>query len=224
MEKKGLFIVIEGGDACGKTTFAEQLEKVLIRHGLPTHSTRLPGGDSVGEAIREILVNSEISEDTRAILFAANRSHLSERVFKPLLDRGVNVICTRWRWSTDVYQGKHLISDHIDQQTDLLVPDIYILLEVTDEVMSSVLDKRNPEHPDYDPNGPVLDLMDQVYTKDYLAVKERYRAAYDSFEGCKYKVIYNTGEPKPPTIKEFMVLCEDLLAMICTDPEKYKNI
>ena len=70
--KQGKFVVIEGGDYCGKTTFAEQLGRIrALKHDTSIQQCRLPGTGSVGERIRDILVNYELDDITRECLFKA---------------------------------------------------------------------------------------------------------------------------------------------------------
>lgn len=197
----GKFIVIEGGDFCGKTTFAAQLERVLLYRGLSLNQLRLPGGDPQGEQIRKVLVGTELNALARAYLFAANRSHLSDHVLKPLLKLGQGFICTRWKWSSNVYQGYDRLTNQIDLLTDVVNPDLYILLECTDEVMKMGLEAKKKLG---DPiTGDEVDLMDEENTKNYLEIKERYQHEYDVHGGDKFKFIYNEGL-SVPTDKEFI--------------------
>lgn len=203
----GKFIVIEGGDFCGKTTFATQLERVLLYRGISCDQTRLPGGDQTGEMMRSVLVNQPLDHRARAYLFAANRAHLSDVVLKPLLKLGRNFICTRWKWSSNVYQGYDELMTNIDELTGVVRPDVYVLLECTDEAMERGLKaKRDRE----DLNNDELDLMDEEHTANYQAVKAEYQTQYDRHLGDKFKFIYNKGGKKQ-TDQEFIEEFRDLL-------------
>ncbi len=198
----GKFIVIEGGDFCGKTTFAEQLHRVLASKDIGSNLCRSPGGDAEGELIRELLVNTKLDEATRTCIFAGNRVHLSNNVIRPLIKVGRNVICTRWRWSADVYQDTPLVSDFIDNQLDVCKPDVYILLECSDEVMQKGF--LNREH---------IDLLDDEYTQSYGEIKSRYQQLFDNYQGNKFKFVYNEGK-QVPTDEEFIEKFSDLLEFL----------
>lgn len=203
----GKFIVIEGGDFCGKTTFAAQLERVLLYRGISCDQTRLPGGDQIGEMMRSVLVNQPLDHRARAYLFAANRAHLSDAVLKPLLKLGRNFICTRWKWSSNVYQGYVDLTNKLDDLADVIQPDAYILLECTDEVMERGLKaKRDREDPDNDE----VDLMDEEHTENYQMIKDQYRDEYEKHQGTKFKYVYNKGGKKQ-TDQEFIEEFRDLL-------------
>lgn len=105
--KRGLFIVLEGGEGVGKTTLAKMLEEELSAAGIETFYTREPGGSGLGEAIRKLLLESseELTVVEQMCAFHIARSvHLRQTVI-PMLNRGINVICDRYTLSTLVYQG-----------------------------------------------------------------------------------------------------------------------
>ena len=101
--QKGLFIVVEGGDFSGKTTFVKQLKEVLDEVDFSNVLFRSPGGDEAGEKIRKLVTETPFSEEVRTLLFAANRVHLTQNLVKPLTSKGINVISTRWRWKMAIF-------------------------------------------------------------------------------------------------------------------------
>lgn len=209
---KGLFIAVEGGDFAGKTTFVKQLKEILDGVDFSSVLFRSPGGDEIGEKIRELLTGNVMTEEVRTLIFAANRVHTTQSVINPLIEKGISVISTRWRWSADIYQDNREVSDFADKVLEVATPDIYVLLECSDEVMVKGVNKRNIDHPDYDEDaGNQLDVLDEEYTQDYKAVKERFNKKFEEHTGLKYKLIYNTGNPKPPTNEEFIELVKPLL-------------
>lgn len=108
MMKKGIFIALEGPDGSGKSTIARKLKAYIEDLGLKCVLTREPGGTSIGEAIRHVLLdndNTEMSNMTEALLYAASRAqHVNEKI-KPLLDEGYIVISDRYVFSSLAYQG-----------------------------------------------------------------------------------------------------------------------
>lgn len=206
----GKFIVIEGGDFCGKTTFAEQLHRVLGYRDMNSTLIRSPGGDAEGEKIRKLLVNTKLDEATRTCIFAGNRVHTSNAVIKPLLRVGRNIISTRWRWSADVYQDVPAVSDFIDEKLSVCIPDLYVLLECSNEVMEKSYLKRENEALE---GGNELDLMDTEYTANYEEVRNRYKEIYLNHQGNKISLQYNKGTT-PPTDREFIQEYKELLEML----------
>jgi dTMP kinase len=101
-----LFIVFEGVDKGGKSTHAQRVATHLRRHlDKPVVLTREPGGCTVGEKLRAIMIKEEMSPETELLLmFAARIEHL-RKVIIPALDCGSIVICDRFVDSTYVYQG-----------------------------------------------------------------------------------------------------------------------
>jgi Thymidylate kinase len=58
---KGLFIVFEGADGCGKSTQIRFLAEYLESAGMGVLCTREPGGSPIAEKIRALLLDQETS-------------------------------------------------------------------------------------------------------------------------------------------------------------------
>lgn len=106
--KHGMFITFEGPEGAGKTTILNKLKDILQEQGYKVLQTREPGGISISEQIREVLLNKEngaMDERTEALLYAAaRRQHLVEKVL-PALEEGTMVLCDRFIDSSLAYQG-----------------------------------------------------------------------------------------------------------------------
>ena len=104
----GLFISMEGPDGSGKTMQMNMLEQELRQRGLDVLRSREPGGTAISEKIRDMLLdpaNTEMSDRTEALLYAASRAQHVEQVLKPALRQGKIVLCDRYVDSSLVYQG-----------------------------------------------------------------------------------------------------------------------
>lgn len=104
---RGRFITLEGLDGAGKTTHLQWLRDRLAARGLKLTVTREPGGTPLGEALRQLLLDShELRHpDTEALLmFAARREHI-EQVITPALAAGRWVLCDRFTDATYAYQA-----------------------------------------------------------------------------------------------------------------------
>lgn len=104
---KGLFIVFEGPDKSGKSTQARLLADTLRGRGHAVLHTREPGGTSVAEGVRKVLLDPALTIDPLAELFlyeASRAQHTNEKII-PALKAGQVVISERFTMSTDAYQG-----------------------------------------------------------------------------------------------------------------------
>jgi dTMP kinase len=130
----GRFIVLEGGEASGKSTQAARLATAL-----GAVLTREPGGTRAGERIRSVLLDPALSGlDARAeaLLMAAARAEHVSTVIRPALAAGRDVVSDRYSGSSLAYQGygrglpleevRHLS----DWATGGLWPDLTVLLTV----------------------------------------------------------------------------------------------
>ena len=104
----GIFITVEGVDGAGKSTQLVFLEEFLRDRGLEVLVTREPGGTSLGEAVRELLIGENeiaVTDDVELMLiFTARLQHLEE-VIVPAVAAGICVVCDRFTDATYAYQG-----------------------------------------------------------------------------------------------------------------------
>jgi dTMP kinase len=101
-----VFVTFEGVDGSGKTTQTELLCEWLRERGRRVVVCREPGGTPLGERTRELLLGAdEMSAWAEAALFAAARAELAERVIRPALAGGTDVVCDRYVDSSLAYQG-----------------------------------------------------------------------------------------------------------------------
>ena len=105
---KGKFLTIEGGDGAGKSTNMEFICSKLATAGIDVVVTREPGGTSIGEELRELLIKPrDQGVDPIAellMIFAARAQHISELIV-PALERGSWVVSDRFTDASYAYQG-----------------------------------------------------------------------------------------------------------------------
>jgi dTMP kinase len=101
------YIAFEGIEGAGKSTVAQRVGARLEADGLRVVGVREPGGTTVGEAIRQILLSHDLAPEpwTEALLFAAARAQLAAEVVGPALDGGAWVVSDRSVYSSLAYQG-----------------------------------------------------------------------------------------------------------------------
>lgn len=104
----GRFVTVDGGEGAGKTTQMGFMREYLERRGCRVVVTREPGGTSLGEEIRGLLLGHRDGGMTLAaetlLMFSARAEHL-ERVIRPALAAGYWVLCDRFTDATYAYQG-----------------------------------------------------------------------------------------------------------------------
>jgi dTMP kinase len=138
-----LFITFEGVEGSGKTTQIQRLKKYLTQKGIPCKVTREPGGCSIGEKIRKILLNPDHREmvpTTELLLYEAARAQHVKEVIKPFLEKEGVVLCDRFSDATLAYQGAGRRMDlkwiqrlnHLSSQG--IRPDVTFLLDCPSDV------------------------------------------------------------------------------------------
>jgi dTMP kinase len=138
-----MFITFEGIEGCGKSTQIALLAKHLQQTGQRVVVTREPGGCSIADQIRSILLdasNSTMTPMTELMLYAAARTqHLAE-VIRPALVDGAIVLCDRFSDATRAYQafGRDIPRQTMETLNDLacdgLSPHLTLLLDCPVEI------------------------------------------------------------------------------------------
>ena len=106
--ERGKFITFEGLDGVGKSTQLEKLAQWLRQRSIDVITTREPGGTSLGEKLRAVLLSSRTAglspRAELALMFADRAQHVEEQIL-PALQRGQWVLCDRFTDSSEAYQG-----------------------------------------------------------------------------------------------------------------------
>ena len=133
-----MFISLEGIDGAGKSTQARLLVEAL---GEDTVAIREPGGTDAAERIRELLADPAVALEPLAelLLFLAARAEVTERVIRPGLEEGRDVVADRFSDSSVAYQGAARglgvgeVIGLCEAATDGLWPDLTLLLRLEPE-------------------------------------------------------------------------------------------
>ena len=137
-----MFITFEGPDGSGKTLQVKPTVEFIQSLGYKVFAAREPGGTSIGDQVREILMNLEntsMKPRTETLLFCAARSQLVDQVLRPHLEAGEVVLLDRYADSTLAYQGYghkndlDLIRSLLAFATGGLKPDLTLLLDIDPE-------------------------------------------------------------------------------------------
>lgn len=140
---RGKFIVVEGIRGSGKST--------LIKEGM-MHATFTPVEDfgtlPPCEELGKMFLNDALPWSARLGLAFTSKAILQEKMIRPLLEAGEDVVCERWVPSVEahlLYPGD-LSNDLAEQASEmfgLLEPDLTIICTVDLEVAQERLQKAS---------------------------------------------------------------------------------
>lgn len=145
-QKRGKLITFEGIDGAGKSTHIQFVKDLLEERGIQVVNTREPGGTSVGEALRQLLLHEKMHLETEALLmFASRREHIAQ-VIEPAMQAGKWVISDRFTDASFAYQGggRKLSLEKLNVLENWvhpnLQPDMTFLFDVPIDVARARLD------------------------------------------------------------------------------------
>jgi len=188
--KRGFYIMIEGGEGCGKDYQADLLCDYLKQKKLEVILTREPGGTTESEKIRDILLdkNHKLSPITELFLYEAARRDLNEKVIIPSLEEGKIVISKRGFPSTYAYQGfaGDLDLEIIKRENKLamegVIPDLLFIININPQ--QGLNKEINP------------DRFAQKGLKYHLRVNEGYLELAKMFPDISIVIPYQDGNPQ----------------------------
>lgn len=139
MNKRGIFICIEGIDLSGKTTHAYRLVDNLRHKSFDAVYTTEPTSGEIGKFIRNNILQSQerASIIMEALLFAVDRVNHVEDTIKPALSEGKIVVSDRYVFSSLAYQGAAgLDLKWIEEINKFAIsPDLAICIDIPVEVV-----------------------------------------------------------------------------------------
>ncbi|MDR3566857.1 MAG: dTMP kinase [Syntrophobacteraceae bacterium] len=161
-ESRGLlprakFVSFEGIDGCGKSTLLDRLASELTERSIAYVRVREPGGTSIGEKVRQILLDPACSEMTgraEVLLYSASRAQLISQVIAPAMEKGVWVLADRFVDATFAYQGfgrgfeLERLKEIQKWATGGLIPDKTVLLDCDVELALARLGRRQGSNRD----------------------------------------------------------------------------
>ncbi|MBI1195866.1 MAG: dTMP kinase [Gammaproteobacteria bacterium] len=176
-QRQGCLITVEGIEGAGKSSHIEHLRERLTEAGKSVVVTREPGGTTLGEEIRGLLLSHReggMDADAELLLiFAARAEHL-ERVIRPALAAGQWVVCDRFTEASYAYQGagRGMGMDRVGVLEEWLQgafrPDLTLLFDLPVEIGMGRIAKRA------DQGGGDIDRFEQ----EHLSFWERVRGGY----------------------------------------------
>lgn len=165
---QGQFVAFDGPDGSGKSTQINRFVERFRTQGVTVREVREPGGTSIGEQVRTILLDPENEGMTlpcEMLLYMASRAQLVEQEITPALARGELVIADRFVSATLAYQGTAggIRVDWIQKVAEVAVagcwPALTIILDVDDQTAAGRL-------------NPLLDRMELKGKAFHAKVRE----------------------------------------------------
>lgn len=210
----GFFLTFEGPDGAGKTTQMKMLGERLAGLKKIVVYTREPGGTSISEEIRKILLNpsnSKMVDRTEALLYAAARAQHVEEFIRPALAEGKIVLCDRFVDSTLAYQGfgRGIKLEFLRAVNEMAVagvlPDLTVILDI-DPVkgLTRITRDRNLQ------SGEERDRIELEHTGFHKRVREGFLSIARA-EPRRCRVIDAGGDPKAVHEDIFRLVDEVLL-------------
>jgi dTMP kinase len=145
-QQRGKLITFEGIDGAGKSTHIQFVKDLLEERGIQVVNTREPGGTSLGESLRQLLLHEKMHLETEALLmFASRREHIAQ-VIEPSLQVGKWVLSDRFTDASFAYQGggRKLSLEKLNVLENWvhpnLQPDMTFLFDVPIDVARARLD------------------------------------------------------------------------------------
>ena len=188
-----MFITLDGGDGCGKSTQIRRLAEKLQSQGHRVVCCRDPGSTPLGDAVRNILLNRHelhIADMTEVFLFMAARSQLVREVIRPALAAGSIVLSDRFLISTFVYQchaggvPAEILEASSDAAVGETLPDLGIVLDIPYEIAVQRIGTRS-----------VPDRMERKGEEYHRQVREGF-LKYAAAEPNRYTVVDATPSPE----------------------------
>ncbi len=147
MAKQGLFIVFEGIDGSGKSTYIKLLSQELRNKGHKVHETREQTPGKIGSLIKEYAEKGErhLYPETEALLFAADRTEHQKEI-NQALEQGKIVISDRYLHSSLAYQGAAGVDLDWIREINFKArePDMVILLDIAPDSSLRRVRDRSP--------------------------------------------------------------------------------
>jgi len=202
MSARGRFIVVEGGEGCGKSTQAKRLAA-----SLSAVLTREPGGTDIGVALRALLLDpatQNLDDRAEMLLMAADRAQHVATVIEPALAAGRDVVCDRFVGSTVAYQGygRGIPTEEVLAASRIatrgLEPDLVVLLVVPPELSARRL-------------GTDLDRFESAGEGFHSRVLEGFRAQAET-DPSRWAVVEGVGTRDEVAQRVAAVVAERLAA------------
>ena len=174
MQARGKLISLEGVEGARKSTALEYIKTYLAQENIHFILTREPGGTSLAEKIRHLILHSEdhepLDKETELLLFfAARADHLNKKII-PALNAGEWVVSDRFIDASYAYQGggRQIDRHHINVLDQWIVgkyyPDLTLLFDIDPLLGHTRINTRSD----------IKDHIEQEKNDFFVRVREAY--------------------------------------------------
>ncbi len=202
---KPKFIVIEGGEGCGKSTLCASLQTTYPEYTF-THE---PRNTEYSLACRELWKEywNKIDDFSGScLMWSQRRDHLVKRV-KSALESGQSVICDRCDGSTyayQVYESSPETKQFFWQIRDICFgdrkPDVYIYLDL--DPLVGVERRRG------DASGKEMATFDFAEMEKHHSIRSGYREFFSSPDIASHTI--DASQPKEKVLSDVVVILKAL--------------
>jgi thymidylate kinase len=191
--RRGLLIVIEGGDGSGKTTQFNLLKNKLIKDGHSVETVDFPQYGNPSAVMVEKYLNGdfgtakEVSAHQASIFYAADRYEASFRM-KEWLAEGKMILANRYATSNMVHQSGKIKNiadrdkflDWLDELEfkifDIPRPDLVFFMNISAEISQGLALKKDARHDNIKSKNDIHEndlehLKDALEAGNYVAKK-----------------------------------------------------
>lgn len=203
MAARPKFIVVEGIDGSGKSTFVKTLSNALLDRGRCPAFFSEPGTSSLGLTIRTMLSSGDFNKlpaVSQLLLMEAVRVDNLRQISKLFSEAAKNLVVLSDRHSDSswAYQGALGVPDEVllaSQSTysDMIGPDLTIFLDIAPEVAVERIQARSRD------TGTAPDPMEQRDLGFFQKVRARY---WDRIMADRDHYYVVNGEYHPYTMTE----------------------
>ncbi len=158
-----MYVALEGVDGAGKSTQVGLL-KTRFKNAL---FTKEPGGTKIGESLRRIALNENISELARAFLFLSDRAEHVESVIKPALKEKKLIISDRSLISGMAYSQFSSLELNL-LATQNILPNKIILLLIDKEGLKERLSLKSLDKIENQGIEKLLTIQQKLKTHAYV--------------------------------------------------------
>ena len=105
MQKRGLFIVLEGLDRSGKSSQTKNIVEYFTQKDLPSEHMNFPNREiQTGKMINNYLQNADtkLCDEAIHLLYSTNRWEMKD-IIQEKISAGINIICDRYAYSGIAY-------------------------------------------------------------------------------------------------------------------------
>lgn len=203
----GRFITVEGIEGVGKSTNIAFIHSYLRAAGRDVVRTREPGGTTLGEHIRELLLHNRhdgMAADTELLLMFAARAEHVDKVIRPALQRGQWVLCDRFTEATYAYQGggRGIAASRIavleEWVQDQLRPDLTLLFDAPVELGLQRAGKRSAPDRFESEQHAFFERVRQNYLEQARHHRDRFR-------------VIDAGQPLETVQRDLAIMLDEFL-------------